>query len=353
MARNLSPQTMFFEMALAHQPSHNFTSSTPEAFAAWRAEVYPRVIGTLGIFPERVPANPEMVAEWVEDGVRKQRWLVDVAPHIAAVVQINRSVDLPADEKRPTLLCWHGHGKYGKDSVMGNRSDPERRAEIEKFNYDYGHQMAQHGFVTFGLDWMGVGERADWAKPHWRTHNGGRDWCNLYYLHATMLGMTSLSINVGHGMAATDFVLTQPNVDADRLGVMGLSGGGTMTTWTALVDRRFKAAEIMCYCDQWPYFGMRDLNYCGMQVAPGLFTLVDLSNLQGLIAPTPALFDLGVYDSCFNLDTALPAYRTVEAIYQAAGVDIDLDLFPGEHAWGGNKSVAFFTKHLGAVKAIV
>jgi dienelactone hydrolase len=348
--RNLSPQQMFFAMAKAHVPSHRFEAGMD--FAAWKAETYPKVIATLGAFPEKVAANPELLAEWEEQGVRKQRWLIDVAPYMSAVVIVSRPLNLAEGEQRPTLLCWHGHGKYGKDSVMGNDSDDARAAEIARFNYNYGLQMAQRGYVTFALDWLGVGERADWAKPHFLTHNGGRDWCNLYYLHATMFGMTSLSINIAHGMAATDFVCTLPFVDADNLGVMGLSGGGTMTTWTALCDPRMKAAEIICYCDTWPIFGMRDLNYCGMQVSPGLFALVDLPDLQGLIAPKPLLMDIGIYDTCFNLDSALPAYKRLEAIYQAAGAEIDIDLFPGEHAWGGNKSAAFFGKHLEmAVKA--
>jgi hypothetical protein len=210
--------------------------------------------------------------------------------------------------------------------------------------------MAQAGFVTFGIDWIGCGERNDNHKPHFRTQNGTRDWCNLYYLNATMLGMTSISINVTHGMAATDFACTFPFVDASRLGVMGLSGGGTMTLWTALTDRRMKAAEIICYSDLWARFGIRDLNYCGMQVAPGLFKLVDLPDLQGLLAPRPLLIDIGVHDTCFAMDNALECFRQVEAIYAAAGARdrLELDLFPGEHAWGGNKSEAFFQRHLGA-----
>ena len=85
-----------------------------------------------------------------------------------------------------------------------------------------------------------------------------------------------------------------------------------------------------------------------MQVAPGLFALVDLPDLQGLIAPTPLLIDVGLYDTCFLAETTLPASRRVSAIYQAAGASdkFDTDIFPGEHGWGGNKSVAFFKKHL-------
>ena len=121
-----------------------------------------------------------------------------------------------------------------------------------------------------------------------------------------------------------------------------------MTLWTALCDGRYGAAEIICYSDLWACFGIRDLNYCGMQVAPGLFKLVDLPDLQGLLAPKPLLVDIGVYDSCFSVDTAMDCYRQVAVIYTAAGAcdRLDLDLSPNEHSWGGHKSVDFFTPYL-------
>ena len=163
-----------------------------------------------------------------------------------------------------------------------------------------------------------------------------------------MLGMTSLSINLTHGMAATDFACSLPGVDENKLGVMGLSGGGTMTVWSALYDQRFKAAEIIGYSDLWAIFGFRDINYCGMQVAPGLFKLLDLPDLQGLIAPRPLLIDIAAFDDCFKIDGALECFRQLEKIYQSAGARevLDLDLYPSNHAWGGNKSVAFFEKYL-------
>lgn len=121
-----------------------------------------------------------------------------------------------------------------------------------------------------------------------------------------------------------------------------------MTLWTALVDERMKAAEIICYSDWWANFGIIDLNYCGMQVAPGLFTLVDLPDLQGLLAPKPLLVDIGTYDTCFKIDSAIRCYKKLEQIYAAAGASerLELDLFSGEHSWGGNKSAAFFGTHL-------
>lgn len=343
--RNLSPLKMFMAEAAAHHPKHHFEDSSVD-FAAWRTAALPEVLSTLGRWPVAVESDARLVAEWLDRGIRKRRYLLDVAPHISASLQVN----LPARDEglRPAILCWHGHGPFGKDPVMGNAASEAVRQNIAAHNYDYGHQMAEAGFVTYAIDWIGCGDRNDNGKPHFFNQNHGRDWCNLYYLHATMLGMTSLSINLAHGRTATDFVATLPEVDAARLGVMGLSGGGTMTLWTALTDERFRAAEIICYSELWENFGIRDLNYCGMQVAPGLYNLVDLPDLQGLLAPRPLLVDIGTADTCFQVDGALECFRQLEAIYQASGhrENLELDLFPGEHAWGGNLSQAFFAKHL-------
>lgn len=343
--RNLSPLKMFMAIAAEKTPDFHFPAFRGD-FADWKAAALPRVLQTIGESPASVEPDAELVAEWVDRGVRKRRYLVEVAPHSSAALQVN----LPehASGPLPGLLCWHGHGEYGKDTVMGNAANDAVSDHINIYNYDYGHQMAAAGFATFAIDWMGCGERNDAVKPHFFNHSMGRDWCNLYYLHATMLGMTSLSINLAHGRAATDFACSLPEIDAAQLGVMGLSGGGTMALWSALTDSRFKAAEIICYSDLWEKFGIRDMNYCGMQVAPGLLKLVDLPDLQGLLAPLPLLIDIGGQDTCFHIDNAMECFRQVKTIYEAAGAGdrLSLDFFPGGHAWGGNISRNFFGTHL-------
>ncbi len=345
--RNLSPQEMFIRLAQEHRPEYQFSRFSGE-FASWKAEAKPKVLATLGGAQDSVPLNPEFVFEWEDRGILKRRYLIDVGPHISASLQVNIPGNLVAGEKRPALLCWHGHGAYGKDPVMGNVLGAEVSAQIEESNYDYGHQMAGEGFVTYAIDWMGCGDRNDKLKPHFLTTAGGRDWCNLYYLHATMLGLTPLSINLSHGQRATDFVTSLPEVDASRFGVMGLSGGGTMALWTALVDDRFKAVEIICYSDLWALFGIRDINYCGSQVAPGLYKLVDVPDLQGLLAPLPLLVDIGANDRCFEPQNATKCFAQVREIYKAAGAEdrLHLDLTAKGHAWAGNKAPGFFNQYL-------
>lgn len=343
--RNMSPHQMYYRMALEHTPLFRFAAEDAASARKWKDTAWPQVFATLGDFPARVPLNPECTACWTEDGVRKERWLIDVGPHCSAAFIIAFPPDHDSGKKFPALLCCHGHNYYGKGPVMGDRSSPERVANITKSNYDYGHQMAKSGFITFGIDLTGFGERSD-SKLSGISQ--GRDWCNLYYLNATMLGMTSLSVNIAHCMAAIDFALTFSMVDSERLGVMGLSAGGTMSLWMGLCDERIKAVEIICYSDLWAHFGIHDLNYCGLQVAPGLFKLVDLPDLQGLLFPKPLLIDIGVYDDCFCVDNAMRCYRQLERIYSIAGYadHLELDSFSGPHAWSGSKSVAFFNKYV-------
>ncbi len=340
---------MFGAYARDFSPQYLFDGQTCEDFEKWKTAALPRVLKTLGEFPPSAPVNPELVVEWQHDGLKKQRWYIDVAKNISATLQINFPGNLKSGKKYPAILCCHGHGEFGKDPVMGNDEVPGVKNDIQTFNYNYGHEMAKAGFITFAIDWIGFGERNDSKKPNFRNQDRGRDWCNIYYLQATMLGMTSLSINVAHAKAATGFVCTLPEVNAEKLGVMGLSGGGTMSLWISLCDDRIKATEIIGYSDLWRAFLFRDVYCCGMQVAPGLFRLVELPELQGLLAPRPLLIDIGIHDQCFKIDTAMACFKRLQKIYDAAGATdkLELDLANTAHAWCNHKSKKFFGKYLG------
>jgi hypothetical protein len=348
--RNLNPQTFFDRLAADHKPRFAFGGRNKQQFEAWKSKALPQALATLGSPPARVPRNEELLAEWREDGLVKQRWVIDVQPGLAATLLIFRPENLARGEKRPALLCCHGHGPLGKDGPMGLAMHAEGKANVAFHNYDYGLQMAKAGFVTYSLDWLGFGERAFGAKPHFYKGVEGRDPCNVLYLCATMLGTTMLAMNCSDASIATDFVCEQPYVDPRNLGVMGLSLGGTMTTWMALYDKRFKAADIMCYAGPFREIAYRTYNVCGSQVTPGIFDLVDVAELQALIAPRPLLYELGLFDSCFEYDYTRKTLEGIRRIYKAAGVEdrLEEDVFPGEHAWGGNRSVGFFRKWLGA-----
>lgn len=345
--RNLSPYAALLADGRSLVPRYAYREGTD--VAQWRAEARPAVLATLGRLPEPVDPDPELLTELEYRGVVMQRWLIDVADGLSAIAVVNRPLGPTPAGGYPGLLCWHGHGSFGKEPVMGNASTAAIRAYVADSGLDYGLRMALAGYVTFGIDWMGAGDRNDSLKPNGRPLVAG-DWCDTLYLNATLLGRTVLGMNLAHGQRLLDFVSALDIVDADRIGVMGESYGGALATWSTLLDDRIKATEIICYSDTFADFALRDLNYCGSQITPGLFSLVDVSDLHGLIAPGPLLTDISAFDECFRIESSAPCVDRVEAIYAAAGASdkFGRQLFDHIHGWQERGSDAFFARHLAA-----
>jgi dienelactone hydrolase len=341
--RNLSMSEYFKSVSAQHAPTFRFKGSTRSDWHEWRKALLPAVKATLGRMPQRVDLNAEVLAEWSEDGLVKRKVIFDTEKGMSAVAYVYRPAEVAG--KLPGVLACHGHGPFGKEPVMGNRSSPEMAANLAQHNYDYGLKMAKAGYAVIAMDWRGFGQRDDRGKPY---RFKDYDHCNMNYLRATMLGMTVLGMNVHDGMRALDYFCGLDFVDENRIGAMGLSYGGTMTTWMSVCDERIKTADIICYSDVFADFAMRDLQFCGSQITPGLYALCDLGDLHGLIAPRALLVEIGLHDTCFLIESAMKCYRQVENIYAAAGAPdkLELDLFEGGHRWGANKSVAFFAKHL-------
>lgn len=346
MNRNLSVNAYFRQLASKHTPKYRFSGSSKEDWQKWQKELLPAVKATLGRLPEKVDLNPEIMVEWQEEGLIKQKLVFDVEPGLSATAYLFRPAQ--AKGKLPGILACHGHGPFGKETVMGNRSSAELRANIEQHNYDYGLQMAKAGYAVIAIDWRGFGERDDRSRPYLNDNIGERDICNVHYLRANIIGMTVLGMNLNDAGCALDYLCSRDFVDSERIGAMGLSFGGTMSTWTSIFDQRIKASSIMCYSDRFANFGMADANFCGSQITPSLFELCDLPDLQGLIAPRPLLIEIGTYDDCFFVDPAMSCFNEVEKIYAAAGArdKLELDLFEGGHRWNGRKTLDFFKKSL-------
>src|SRR5690606_21564200 len=101
--RNLSPRRMFGLIGKNHKPEYQFEGESKKDFAAWKRKAFPRVMSTLGDYPERCEPNPQLLGEWVHDDVRKQRSLIDIHPLASVTFLINYPLEMEEDEKRPTL----------------------------------------------------------------------------------------------------------------------------------------------------------------------------------------------------------------------------------------------------------
>ncbi|NLF02197.1 MAG: prolyl oligopeptidase family serine peptidase, partial [Anaerolineales bacterium] len=158
----------------------------------------------------------------------------------------------------------------------------------------------------------------------------------------------TLTLNIWDMQRCIDYLETRPEVDSNRIGMMGLSQGGTMTTWTSAVEPRIKAADIIGYVNPWREFGIKQANFCGSQIVPGVHRYFDTDDIAGLIAPRPLLLEMGIYDDCFRLQDLLEGYEGVKRIYEAAGVGDRLwaEVHPGAHAFAGKQAFEFFEKYL-------
>ncbi|MEO8206346.1 MAG: alpha/beta hydrolase family protein [Chthoniobacterales bacterium] len=309
MNRNLSTHLHFQRIAQNHTPQYRFAGTDIKDWKQWQQGLLPSVMASLGKMPTKVQPNGELLAEWRHDGLIKQKIVFDVENGLSATGLLFRPEN--AKGKLPAILCCHGHGDFGKDSVMGNRGSGDRELGIAEHNYDYGLQMAKAGFVTMAIDSRGFGERSERTKADWKQSPDwllGRDICNLHYLRASIFGMTMLGLNIHDCQCALDYLCNQEYVAANQVGVMGLSFGGTMATWLAICDERVKAADVIGYSDRFSDFAIRDLNFCGSQITHGLYDLCDLPDLQGLIAPKALLVEIGSHDFCFKIESAMSCY---------------------------------------------
>ena len=207
----------------------------------------------------------------------------------------------------------------------------------------YAEQMARRGFLTISPDLRVFGERSDGGNPY-----PGRDPCNLHFLRGMILGIYTLTLNIFDMRRCVDYLESRPEVDPGRIGMMGLSQGGTMTTFTSAVEPRIRAADIIGYVNPWARFGIRRGQLCGSQVVPEILRYLDTHDVAGLIAPRPLLIEMGIHDTCFPIEDQRVGFEHVQAIFRAAGVEDRLweDMHPGEHAFAANRAFEFFDRFL-------
>ncbi len=330
------------------QSELTFTGTTYQDWVRWREVFDRRLRELLGRTPKPVPLDPE-VLERVDCGDHiREKVVFDTEQYASVPAYVLLPKDLAPGERRPGILAAHGHGR-GKVDICGVADTDQEYAErIEPLNYDYARQFVRRGYVVVAPDWRGFGERlspAEWARV-------GRDPCNVNYLAEGYRGYHLLALQIWDGRRTVDYLQSRPEVDPERLGVCGLSFGGTMTTYLAALEPRLKVACISGYLStvRGDAMGMRGLgNFCGAQYMPGLLTIGDIPEVAGLIAPKPLVVEMGEQDTCFIIEDMKRAYAQLERIYAAAGAADCLvaDVHPAGHAWSGRVAFPWFDRVLG------
>ncbi|HEV3446445.1 MAG TPA: prolyl oligopeptidase family serine peptidase, partial [Gemmataceae bacterium] len=182
--------------------------------------------------------------------------------------------------KLPAVLYVCGHSGKGRD---GNKTAFQ----------DHGMWFATNGYICLIIDTLQLGEI---PGVHHGTYREGRWWWQAR-------GYTPAGVECWNGIRAIDYLVSRPDVDAERIAVTGISGGGASTIWIAAADERVKCAV--------PVSGMSDLeSYVTNKIINGHCDCMLMINTYGwewttiaaLIAPRPMLFCNSDNDTIFPMD---------------------------------------------------
>jgi dienelactone hydrolase len=215
----------------------------------------------------------------------------------------------------PAILYVCGHGRVAKGDVsFGN-----------KVHYQHhGGWFARHGYVCLTIDTLQLGEI---EGIHHGTYNQDMWWWNCR-------GYTPAGVEAWNCVRALDYLETRPEVDPERFGVTGRSGGGAYSWWIAAIDDRIKVAV--------PVAGITDLQnhvvdgtvegHCDCMFMLNTYRW-DYAQVAALVAPRPLLISNTDKDNIFPLEGVVRIHHKVRDIYRLHGADdrLGLHITEGPH----------------------
>ena len=253
--------------------------------AALRLQI--RCAGGLEPEPSRAPLEARVMGRQECGDFTVENVAFQSRPGLYVTGNLYRPVG--ATGPRPALLCPHGHSRGGRLEHSENSSTPARCISF-----------ARQGYLAFAYDMLGYHDARQ--VPHrWGDE---RDW---------QWGLSVLGLQLWNSVRALDFLLGLPDVDPERVGCVGESGGATQTLLLAAVDDRvgYLAPVVMVSAH---YQGG-----CLCENAPNL--RLDTSNVEiaAMAAPRPMVLVSASGDWTRNTPTVeFPAIRRIYALYGAA-----------------------------------
>jgi dienelactone hydrolase len=319
-----------------------FHGSTPAELAAWQQEFRAKLDSLVGPHtPPKKWSVKTLSTRELPDHTREELLLeADGTPGLPLyVLHPTRE----GTTKFPIVLCLHGHGEFGHDSVAGVDDTPAMRDAIQKSNYDYARQLVRQGYLTVAPCFTPFGRRLD-AKQR----EGKMDPCGVAFMRLMFLGRTSLGENLRDAQWALDYATSRDDARADRIGCVGLSYGGRMTMMTAALDPRVRVAVISGALNVFQERVQGAGYSSGAQVIPGLLEFGDTPEIGSLIAPRPAIWEAGLKDSLMVPGWLEKAAEKMQRAYAAAGQpdNFKVHRFDAGHMWNGETAIPLLAKIL-------
>lgn len=310
---------------------------TKEDFDKIRPALKQQYLEMQGLWPlpEKTPLNAKTTGTIVD----KPDYTVEMV-HFQSrpglYVTANLYLPKPLNGKFPAIIYQCGHSNEKRD---GNKTAYQ----------DWGIWFAKHGYVALVTDSLQLGEIASF---HHGTYKENRWWWHS-------MGYTPAGVECWNAIRGIDYLVSRPEVDAERIGATGISGGGSATMWIAAADERVKAAA--------PVSGMADLQYyvgedgvnghCDCMFAYN-HTRWNWTQIPALICPRPLLFVNSDADPIFPMSANNRVINRLEWLYARFGVGdkVDAVVSVGGHGYREDlrrEIFEFFNRYLKGSAATV
>lgn len=223
----------------------------------------------------------------------------------------------------------------------------------------YGRTLAAMGYVVLILDPVSQGERRQYDDIAGDVTRGQP--CvehNLAGNQMTLVGEALCTWRTWDAVRALDYLLSRPEVDAQRVGVTGNSGGGTLSTYLNAMDDRLTMAAPGCFVSTYLANLENELPADSEQYPPGILAAgLDMGDFFLAQAPRPVLL-LGQAFDFFDTRGLRKTFEQIQRVYELLGAGDNAELFIGPSAHGytaENRAAmyAFFNKHADVSAAIV
>lgn len=313
---------------------------------AWQPRARAKVTERLCYAPGRVALQPEIVRR-VDRGDYVQEELTFAT---AADVRVPATLLIPKKASQatpaPGIVAFHDHGGmylWGRDKVLESENAEDEHLVLRDFKQQlYGGksiatELVRRGYVVLTIDMFYWGQRrlildddpASYRDPRTMTKDevvafNRRSNQNEPLVARSLFtaGVTWPGVAIWDDLRSVDYLVTRPEVDARRLGCVGLSVGGYRSFLLAALDPRIKAAiDVGWMTSLGSQIKQHVTNTIGFSFhIIGLYQSMDLPDLAALIAPRSLFVISGSKDRLFPPDGVKASHAKIEQCFRKAGV---------------------------------
>ncbi len=237
----------------------------------------------------------------------------------------------------PAVILAPGHGAAGK---------------LE--HYSWGANLALNGIAALAYDPVGQGERLQYFDPDLKGSKIGGPTAEHSEANTgpLLIGDDVAGYWLNDSMRGIDYMVSRKDIDANRIGAFGCSGGGTATAYLAALDDRIKVAATACYITSFhELLPSRTGNQEAEQSIPHFIANnLDFADWIEQMAPKPYAI-VSTTEDMFPYEGAHQTYDEVKGFYGIYGAADKVQWItgPGGHGNLGPISpqiLGFFTKYL-------